>query len=125
MTVTVPDFTNLTAAQFFVILVVVAAIDFLTGIGAAILKTHTFDWAAVLNVLYTHGVQKVLPIAALFAAGTVSNDPSLCFAADGFLALYFVQTLQSSYQNLTTSAPAVDVAVDPTPPPASPAKLTV
>jgi hypothetical protein len=118
MTIDVPDFTHLTAAQFFVILVGVALLDWATGVIGA-LRGHAFDLQLVLDVLQTHGIAKILPIGATFAVGWFAVIPALCFIADGFLALYFAQTVQSSWTNLSPVAgpvplPAPLPLADPT-----------
>jgi hypothetical protein len=99
VTIDIPDFTHLTSVQFFVILIVVALLDWVTGIIGA-LRSKTFDLSLVLDVLQSHGIAKVLPIGALFAVGDFAAIPALTLLADGMLALYFVQTIQSAYTNL-------------------------
>jgi len=113
VTIAVPDFSALTPIQFAVILLIVAAVDFLSGVIGALFATHTFSWDALLNVLQSHGVFRILPIGALFAIGVVGAIPLLCYAADGFLALYVVETIQSAISNL--SAPQL-AGPQPTPP---------
>ena len=101
---TVPDFTALTAAQFAVILTAIALLDFATGVIGA-LAGHAFSWDAVLQFLYTHMVLKAAPIALIFLVGQVAAIAVVCWAADGLLAAYFVQTAMSAYSNLSP-APA-------------------
>lgn len=133
MTVDVPNLSALTPTQFFIALVIVAFLDFLSGVGSAIfVGTNTFDWNKVLQVLYTHGIQTDAPIGGLFAIGVVSGVPALCFAADGFLALYIVQTVKSMYGNLTpppapaafTALPVEQPQSNYAPPPQPPTSLS-
>lgn len=106
MTLTLPDFSALTAVQFVGILLVVAAVDFVTGVYGALVQTHTFTWQQLPAILETHGVFRVVPIGGLFAVGVLGNVPAMCGIADAFLAAYTVETLQSAYSNLQAPKPA-------------------
>lgn len=101
-----PDFTHLSAIQFGVILIAVAAFDFATGIVGALGVSHTFTLARVLDILETHGLRRVLPLALLFAVGQVAASQPLVALADGGLAVYVAETLQSALSNLTSPSAA-------------------
>jgi hypothetical protein len=105
MTFTVPDFTQLTAAQFVVVLVAVAVLDLATGIIGSV-RDKTFSAQKVLDVLETHGIYRILPIGALWAIGAAAAMPALCAVSDALLAAYFVETMQSSWTNLAATPPA-------------------
>lgn len=118
MSITVPDFGNLTSAQFGVVLLIIAGFDFVTGVAGA-LRSGTFTFARVLDFLDTHGVRIVAPIGALFVVGKVADLPTLSVAAAGLLALYFVQTVGSAASNLgpfTSGSPAANTVQPATPP---------
>lgn len=107
MVVTLPDFSALTAAQFFGILALVALVDWLTGVIGA-LRTRRLDPDLLLKVLWSQGVFVCLPIGGAFAIGQVGGVPAMCLGADGALAIYVALTLRSSYANLSApvAAPA-------------------
>lgn len=104
MTVSIPDFSNLSAVQFAVILGAVAAFDWVTGIVGAV-AAHAFDYAKVLDFLETHGLKRVATIGVVYLVGEVADLPGLRLAADGLLALYVGETVLSSAANLTQLTP--------------------
>lgn len=95
-----PDFSHLSAVQFGVILVAVGLFDFVTGLVGAIGISHTFRLDLLLRVLYTHGVQRVLPLAVLFAVGQEAASAPLILLADLGLAGYVAETVGSAVTNL-------------------------
>lgn len=108
---TLPDFSHLSAIQFSIVLIAVAAFDFATGVVGAIGVTKTFTWAQVLNILESHGLKRVLPLALLFAVGQAASSPPLVALADGALAVYVYETLISAVGNLTGAAPKAAATV--------------
>ena len=103
MTLTAPDFSHLTVIQFAVILLVLAAADWVTGVLGAI-RAKAFSVQLVLQVLRTHVLLRVAPIAALFALGQIGSVLAVVAIADAALGVYFVETVLSMESNL--SAPA-------------------
>lgn len=99
MTISAPDFGQLTAVQFAIIALAVAAVDWVSGVLGA-LRTMRFSVSEVLTVLESHVVMRVLPIAGLFLMGQVGGVDALTKAADGALALYFLETAGSVQSNL-------------------------
>ena len=110
MTLAVPDFSALTLAQFAAIMVIVALLDFVTGVFAAI-RAGTFNVDALPVIAQSHGLERIIPIAAVFAVGQIGAMPPICFIADGLLAFYFAETVNSVIGNLSAKA-----APDPAPP---------
>lgn len=117
MTITIPDFSSLTPIQFVGILMVVAFVDWVTGVYGA-WRTGVFSANAVLNVLFTHGVQIILPIGATFAMGVIGNIQAMSIGADGALAIYAAQTIMSAYGNLTVGPTPLSPVPMPDPSPA-------
>jgi hypothetical protein len=110
-----PDLSNLTTAQFAAVLFIVALADVITGVVGA-LRGHTFTLDSLLDFLYTHGVQKILPMAGLFAVGQVAAVPVLCYAAAASLAVYVVTTFAAAWDNVrptAAAAPAPSPAAKP------------
>lgn len=98
------DLTTLTPVQFAAVLVIVAAVDFVSGVFGA-LRAGNFQWSMLVDIVESHGLNRIIPIGALFAVGVVGNVSALCFAADGLLAAYVVETIVSVNGNLNP-APA-------------------
>ena len=99
------NLTNLSWEQFAAILVAVAAFDWVTGVLGALLKTQTFSLQLVLQIISTHG-PTVGATALLFAVGQIGGVPALCGVADGLLAVYVIQTLQSAGLNVGVLSPS-------------------
>ncbi len=96
---TVPDLSALTPIQFVGVLVIVALFDFVTGIYGAI-HGQAFDPNKVLDILFTHGVQRIAPIAALFAMGYVAASQPFVLLADAALGAYIAETVISVAGNI-------------------------
>src|SRR5574337_181007 len=94
------DFTAINLTSFLVILVILAAVDTVVGIGKS-LADHTFALDKVAEFLGSHVLGRILPLAAMAALGQgvvalgIPAVPAAWALAAGGLAAYFAETVGS------------------------------
>ncbi len=104
------DLSGITYAQFAIVLIVVMAVDFATGVVGA-LASGTFDPSKVADVVTSHLVPRVFPIGALallaFALPAAQGAHDVLWTASvGLLAAYVVETVASVTANVHVAKPA-------------------
>lgn len=114
------DLTNITLEGLVFLTVIVAAIDIIGSILAAIVKRE-FNLAFVAVWLESHGLKRVLPIFAFAWLGHgvtqlgVPAIPALFDMAVAGLTAYLLETVASLIASSKDASPPVDVS--PVPPP--------
>lgn len=96
------DFSHFTLAQFTIVLIVAAVADWIVGTLSAIV-TSRFSWALVMQVLRTHVLERVIPIALLFALGQSADQIAIVALADAALAGYYLETADSLLGGTSTT----------------------
>lgn len=97
------DLTKLSWEQFGAIVLVVTAVDWLTGIIGALKPPNTFSTDQLLNIVLSHG-PKVIAMVGLFLIGVIGAVPAICYAADALLLGYIIETFPSASSNLGLGA---------------------
>ncbi|HEX5466376.1 MAG TPA: hypothetical protein VFW92_06840 [Candidatus Limnocylindrales bacterium] len=109
------DFSALNLTSFLIVLVILAGVDTVVGIGKA-LADHTFRLDTVAAFLGSHVLSRILPLAAMALLGQGLPQfglPAVAMAwalAAGGLAAYFAETVGSLRDTLQAPDTAVSGA---------------
>jgi hypothetical protein len=124
----IPDLTALSLASFAALLLLVAAVDTVLGILAA-LVSKTFSTAKIADFIVNHVLLRVLPIfgLALFGHGIaplgIPAIDAAGVAAAAALGAYLIETvgsLMAQLQLVQTATKSAATASAPVAPPAAP-----